>query len=405
MLFSTQLTTVQRLDKAMSELMHHPRFTVIAGVFMIGTYEVADTVPTAATNGRDEYYGKKFVDEVLVRDSDLRFVVAHEKLHKTRRHLLHCQWMFDIDRDLANRACDEAINYILLKTENDDQFLTMPMRDGKPVGLLDPRFAGMDEAQIFQILLDEKRNDPNPAGSKLPQSMDEHDWEGAQELTEEETQQLVKEIDDALRQGAINASKVGHKTDSLGITDLLQVEVDYRDIMREFLTETCKGGDDATWRTLNRKYLAADILRPSRVSETMEDVVIAIDASGSTFTQNQLTKFLSEAVGMLEAIAVRCVHVIYWDTKVTQTEVYGDEYTPIVELASSTKPTGGGGTDVNCVTKYMKDHNITAQAVVVMTDGELSNGWGTWDVPVLWAILNNKKVRPSTGRTVHINLH
>lgn len=405
MLFNTQLTTSQRLDQAVSALMSHPRYTVIAGLFMIGERKIVTDIPTAATNGRDEFYGKKFVDETLSLDSDLRFVVLHENMHKTRRHLLHYQWMYDLDADLANQACDHAINLSIIN-ENADKFVTMPMRDGKPLGLCDPRFTGMDEAQIFHILYDEKKkNGGNGNSTGQPSgSMDEHDWAGAKDLSAEEQQQLVKDVDDALRQGILNASKQGHNTNPLGIADLLQVEVDYRDILREFLTETCKGGDDATWRVLSRKYLAADILRPSRIDETMQDVVFAIDASGSTFTQGQLTKFLSEVVGMLDAVMVKRVHVLYWDTKITQVEVYGEEYTPITELASATRPTGGGGTDVNCVTQYMKDHSITAQAVVVLTDGELGAGWGTWNTPVLWAVLNNKKARPTTGRTVHINL-
>lgn len=406
MLFNTQLTTRQRLDRAVSEIMSHPRYTVIAGIFMIGEREIVEGIPTAATNGRDEFYGKKFVDEMLARDSDLRFVVLHEVTHKTRRHLLHYQWMYELDADIANQACDHAINLSIIN-ENIDKFVTMPMKDGKPLGLCDARFTGMDEAQIFHILYDEKRKNGGNGGNGASQpsnAMDEHDWEGAKDLSAEEQQQLVKDIDDALRQGMLNAAKQGHNTNPLGIADLLQVEVDYRDIMREFLTETLKGGDDATWRVLSRKYLAADILRPSRIDEAMQDVVFAIDTSGSTFTQGQLTKFMSEVVGMLEAVTVKRVHVMYWDTKVAQVEVYGEEYTPISELASTTRPAGGGGTDVKCVTQYLKDHNITAQAAVVLTDGDLSGGWGTWDMPVLWAVLNNKKVRPTTGRTVHINL-
>jgi hypothetical protein len=37
----------------------------------------------------------------------------------------------------------------------------------------------------------------------------------------------------------------------------------------------------------------------------------------------------------------------------------------------STKPKGGGGTDVRCVPQYIQDEQIKAQAVIVLTDGYL----------------------------------
>jgi len=71
-------------------------------------------------------------------------------------------------------------------------------------------------------------------------------------------------------------------------------------------------------------------------------------------------------------------------------------------LAQSTKPVGGGGTDVNCVTAYMTEHGIKPQAVVVLTDGYLYHGWGQWPCPVLWCILDNEHRKPDTGKAIHI---
>ena len=406
MLFNTTLTTQQRLDQAVAQLMGHDRYIVMAGLFMIGERKIEETLPTAATNGRDEFYGKKFVDETLTDPACLRFVVLHENMHKLRRHLDHYQWMYEEDPELANQACDYVINLQIID-ENPDGFVKMPMVNGKPLGLIDTRFRGMDEAQVYNILKQEKQQQPQQQQKQQQQQsggLDSHDWEGAKQLSQEEQQQLAKDIDEAIRQGVMNASKMGKGSSMMNLHDLLAVEVDYREILREFFSTTCRGGDDATWRTPHRKYMAAGMLRPSRFDERMDDLVIALDASGSTFTQGQLTKFISEIVGMLENVSVTRVHLLYWDTAVTRAEVYGEGYAPIVELASLTKPTGRGGTDVNCVTQYMKKHNIAAQAAVVLTDGHLSNDWGTWDTEVLWCVLNNKQARPAVGKTVHINL-
>lgn len=401
--FNPTLTTTQRLERAVNALMSHDRYVVVAGVFMIGERKIEDDLPTAATNGRDEYYGKKFVDEVLADDACLRFVVLHENQHKVRRHLLHYQWMYDIDPDLANQACDYVINLSIVD-ENPDGFVKMPMVDGKPLGLLDTRFRGMDEAQVFNILRDEQKQQPQQQQQPQPSNgMDSHDWAGAKDLGKDEQKQLAQDIDEAVRQGVINASKMGKGTGGRAIQELLAVEVDWREITREFFSTVCRGDEDATWRTLNRRCMAAGILRPGRISERMEDIVIAVDTSAS-IAQEHLTKFLSEVIGMLEAVMVTRVHLLYWDTQVRAAEVYGEDHMPVAELASSTKPAGGGGTNVECVTDYLRANHIDATAAVVFTDGHLGGGWGNWNMDVLWCVLNNKAARPAVGKTVHIRM-
>ena len=39
--------------------------------------------------------------------------------------------------------------------------------------------------------------------------MDDHDWEGAEQLTEEEKGDLGREVEEAIRQGALVAGKLG----------------------------------------------------------------------------------------------------------------------------------------------------------------------------------------------------
>jgi hypothetical protein len=40
--------------------------------------------------------------------------------------------------------------------------------------------------------------------------------------------------------------------------------------------------------------------------------------------------------------------------------------------------------------------------VIVLTDGYLYGGWGQWQQPVLWCVLDNERAKPDTGKTVHI---
>ena len=126
--------------------------------------------------------------------------------------------------------------------------------------------------------------------------------------------------------------------------------------------------------------------------------MIAIDTSGS-IGQRELTAFLSEIKCVCDTAKPKKLRVLYWDTKVCRAEEY--EMHELDTLTQSAKPAGGGGTDVNCVTSYMATNNISPQAAIILTDGYLYSGWGSWDCPTLWCVLDSGKVS-ECGKTVHI---
>jgi predicted metal-dependent peptidase len=140
---------------------------------------------------------------------------------------------------------------------------------------------------------------------------------------------------------------------------------------------------------------------PSTYSEAPEELLLAIDASGS-ISNRYLSRFLGEMKSIAETVRPKRVRVLYWDTKVCRDELY--EFDDIDKLVTSTKPSGGGGTAVSCVSRYMSEFGIKPQAVIVLTDGYLSGDWGTWNAPVLWCIANNKNARPTVGKHVHVKI-
>jgi predicted metal-dependent peptidase len=399
---NTQLSAEQRLTKNITTIMGNPKYVALAGVLMIGDKGIKDDCPTAYTNGRDDHYGRAFVDGLS--DSEFRFLILHETYHKLFKHLTTWEHLYKDDRKLANEACDYVIN-LMITDENRDGFATMPKDErGNTIGLLDERFRGMDTAQVYKLLKQNKEDSPEQQqgeGQGEGAGLDEHDWEGAQEMTAEEQRDLTQEIDQAVRQGALLAGKVG-SGGNRAIDQLLRSEVDWREALREFVTETCRGNDDSTWRRPSRRHMAMNILRPSGITERVGELVIAIDTSGS-IGQQELTRCLSEIKGVCDTVKPESVRVLYWDTKVCGDEQYGGTGTPLEQLTQTTKPKGGGGTDVQCVPDYIRDKNINAQAVIVLTDGYLHD-WGTWSMPLLWTILDNKQVTPINGKTIHVNL-
>ena len=412
-----QLNAEERLSKAVVAIMGHPRYTALAGVLMLGEKTIEEDIPTACTNGRDVKYGRAFVDGLT--DAELRGLVLHEdEGHKLYRHLTTWRWMYDIDPFLANCACDYVINIRIVDDNKDDGFAELP--EG---GLVDERFRGMDEAQVFNILRQEQDEqstgdsggsdsqdnesgdgDPqdNESGSGSEQSagagLDQHDWDGAQELSDEEKRELARDIDEAIRQGAMAAGKMGG-TGNRGLDELLQPQVDWREVLREFVQTTCAGSDYSTYSRPNRRLMSQGIYMPSGISEQVEELVIAIDTSGS-IGQSELTEFLSEVKGVCDTVKPNKVRLLYWGCSVVGDESY--DMHELEQLTTSTKPKGGGGTDVNCVTQYMAKKSIKPQAAIVLTDGYLYDGWGEWTCPVLWTILDNEHALADVGKTVHI---
>ena len=416
LMIGKQLSVEQRLTKAVVDIMANPKYVALAGVLMVGSREVDDNVPTACTNGRDEKYGRAFAEGLS--DAELRFVILHECYHKLYKHLTTWRWMYDENAPLANAACDYVIN-VKISDDNCDGFAKMPMKNGKHLGLLDAKYRGMNAAEVYNLLKQEQKQGGGGGGSGSGQGnagtaggseggeagqggagggFDEHDWDGAQEMSEGERKALERDLDEAIRQGALVAGKLG-SGGARDLEELLQSKIDWREALRDFIATTCAGNDYSTWRRPNRRFVGMGHYMPSGVSEQVGELVIAIDTSGS-IGGAELSRFLGEVKGIADTVHPEAVRLLYWDTQVCADEKYVG--TEVENITSSTKPAGGGGTDVVCVPAYMTKHGVKPQAVVVLTDGYLGGDWGQWPVPVLWCICGGNKAVADVGKTIYV---
>lgn len=398
-LFKQEEQTAERkLKTARIALMRDNKFKALGGVMMLGKVEVVDNIPTACTNGRDELYGRAFIDK-LDRKA-LAFVNAHEVMHKAYRHLTVWRKLYEEDRKLANMACDYVINNMLVKLDPNETVIAMPRdENGRLIGLYDPRFDGMNAKQVFDILKQEQQDGDGPRGGG-EEGFDEHDWEGSVEMPEEERKQLEEDIERALRQGLMAGTADGNL--ERGIGELLKPQVDWREELREFVKSICSGRDTSSWRKPNRRFLHSDIYLPSMVSERVGEIVVGIDTSGS-IGGAILTTFLSEVKSIAEDVHPEKLHLLYWDHSVAAHEVYDEAN--IVSLTQSTKPKGGGGTAPSCVSNYLKQHNLNPECIIMLTDGHVGSDWGgPWDAPIMWAVINNKSATAPTGKTIHMEV-
>jgi len=386
-----KLTVEQRLHKAVVGIMENQKYMALAGVLMVGERTISEEIPTACTDGKNEMYNREFCEKL--NDAELRFLILHENYHKLYRHLHTWQHLNKDDPELANKAMDFVINAKLKEDNDGDGFATMTGELSK--GCYDPKYRGWDTAKVFHDLKKNNDGDGGSGGNVL----DIHDWDNAKDMTPEEKDQLARDIDQAIRQGAMVAGKMGSGGDR-DIDALLKPQVDWKQVLREFITETCAGRDYSSWRKPNRRYISMGIYMPSGVSEKVEELVLAIDTSGS-IGRTQLSIFLSEVRSIAEVVKPSAVRILYWDTEVCRAEKY--EMHELDNIINSTKPEGGGGTTVECVPQYMTDNNISPQACIVLTDGYLGGSWGQWNCPTLWCVIDNESAKPDVGKVVHVN--
>jgi len=93
------------------------------------------------------------------------------------------------------------------------------------------------------------------------------------------------------------------------------------------------------------------------------------------------------------------VRIIWWDADVHGEQVFKpDQYQ---NIASLLKPLGGGGTRVSCVSKYINEKKLSAEAVIVFTDGYVEHDI-EWNItpPTLWMITQNRNLDVPVGKKV-----
>jgi predicted metal-dependent peptidase len=410
-----KLTAEQRIERTHVQLMREKNFCLFSGVFMIGKVTISDKVPTARTDGRNVEYGRAFVDRI--NDKQLAFLVTHEAMHKAYRHMMVWKNIAKENARLANMAMDYVIN--LQIQDYDPQRITVEMpqdESGNPLGLIDEKYRGMDTMQVYQILKKECSDGGGKGGDKGkgngqpdnssggqggdPQEFDEHDWEGASDMSEEDEQELGKEIDHALREGAILAGKMKGNVPR-GIEELLHPKVDWKEALRDFVKAHTKGLDESTWRRPNRRYLGVDIIMPSTIGFKAERISIGTDTSGSIGGEI-LGRFLGEAKLICDDVEPEIIDMMYWDTHVARHEIYAGA--EVSNFVNSTKPAGGGGTDPDCVPNFLLKKGIKPQCIVMLTDGVFfgheTTKWEELGVPVLWCVVGNNEFKPKVGQAV-----
>lgn len=379
-----------RLKKAHIALMKHRETALYSGVMLMGKNSVIDDKVTAYTNGVDKKYGREFISKLT--DAELRGLILHENLHVALKHIPRFKKEFKDNAQAINVATDYVVNDVIMNLKDQD---LCHLPEG---GLYDAKYHNWSVREVYEDLKkQQQQNKDSGGGESLGKTLDEHDFENAQSMSDEEVKEMSGKIDRALREGGILAGRMGAKIPRV-IDDLLEPKVDWREVLREFVSSATKGSDEYTWRKFNKRQMANDIYLPSMENESVGELIVAIDTSGSIGGQ-ELTEFASELVSISSVSTPSKIRVLWWDTDVHGEQVFLPEhYDNIKELL---KPQGGGGTMVSCVSEYLNKQRVEAEAVIVFTDGYLESDI-TWNItrPTLWLVTQNSSFIAPSGKVV-----
>jgi predicted metal-dependent peptidase len=392
-----KLTAHDKVIAVHVDISNNKDFASLSGYVYIGDVKF-ENIGTAGTDGRDVYYDPVFVDGL--NRKQLRYLVAHESLHKG---LMHCTNYKELNKkypQLCNMAMDYVVNAII---EELDPSFTFVERPTKPAPLIDPKYQGFSFIEVLQDLL---RNPPPPPpegsgdGDGNGGAMDEHMFDRAVEIGSKEANELGRQLDDAARQGKLLADKLAGKASRGSVLERATQKRDtnWREHMREWVTALCEGDEYSRFAPPNKRLLPLGVVMPSHFSEATGELIVACDTSGS------MTGIYPTVFGEIARIAQNVnpdgVRVIWWDSAVCGEQLFKPH--EFDKISTLLKPLGGGGTSPNCVVEYIRSKKYQPKGVVWLTDGYLDGSDGKVDVPALWGVVDNDHFVPPQGKAVRI---
>lgn len=359
--------TTDPLDFKMSKakttlLFDHPFFASLA-LNMKWVRDDTLNPATMATDGETIYWHGEFVAKHT--QDVLRAVVCHEVLHCVFQHMMR---RGSRDPYNWNVATDVVINDLIKR----EKIGTLPE------GCIDmPQLAQAGNymaEQVYNLLPPPppqgQQGQPGIQGTPLDALKDAKGT--AAEQSEKANQMKVR-----VAQAAQAAKMCGKMSSGLEriVTEVLQPKVDWKDVLRRFVSVRAK--TETSYARPKRRFLGEDLYLPSKSGETLGELYLAVDCSGSIGAR-ELAEFTTEIKAIHEDLRPSRIHVVYFDSEISHYEQYEQEDTLNI------KPHGGGGTAFSPIFAYADKHGIEPCACVVLTDLYCGDFGGAPSYPVLW---------------------
>ena len=364
--------------------------------------------PTAATDGRNFYYNSRFI-MMLSGEKECEFLFGHEVLHCVYEHIGR-----RVDNDhqaqLSNIAADYCVNGDLVQHKVGEMITTVPcLHDTKYYGwnyerVYDDLYENAEKVDIKDLA--EQLLDEHLENEESTTSEDSGDGEGKDKKEEEGqgkgrpklSKQELQDIKDELKEAVVSAAKqtgAGNLPNNVKriIQEITEPKMNWKELLRQQLESTQKS--DYTFARPSRRGWHMDAILPGNDVEEMIDISVALDMSGS-ISDEQARDFLSEVKGITEEFNNYKIHIFCFDTDTYNPQDFTSEN---LDDISEYELQGGGGTDFECMFKYLKDNEISPKRLVVFTDGYPFGTWGDANYcETVWIVHGNNNPNPPFGQ-------
>jgi predicted metal-dependent peptidase len=350
---------------------------------------------TAATDGQKFYYNSRFI--MMLKPKEVEFLVGHEVLHVVYDHMGRRD---NRDPEIWNIADDYAVNDHLKRHKVGQFITTVPCLyeqkyDGKAAeAIYDDLMKNVQKISIEDLIdqmiddhMDGEDGDSDGDGDKQGKG------KGRPKLSEEEKERIRQEV----KQAIINAAQSAEAGQlPLGVERLIRQATNpvmpWRELIQTNLTSAIR--TDYSWMRPSRRRWHMDAIMPGMTPGEEIDVVVSIDMSGS-ISNKQAQQFLGEIGGMMDSFDGYKVHVFCFDTDTYNPQ---DFHSDNMDSIEEYEPMGGGGTDFDCIFKYLKDNAIDPKRLIVFTDGYPCGSWGDANYcDTTWIIHGDKNPNPPFG--------
>ncbi len=360
--------------------------------------DASEWCPTAATNGRDFFYNKKFVEKLSVKK--LEFLFGHEICHAVFDHFGR---VGSRDKQLSNIAQDFAVNQILVDERIGEKITEVKI-------CYDPKYRGLAWEEIYDILYEQAEKIPmDQLMKQLGDLLDEHlkeegpgeGKEGEEKgnkpgISKEDLQKIRDEVKEAMIQSAAAAGAGKTPAGIMRmIKDMTEPKINWRQLIRQEIQSIIR--NDYSFTRPNRKAMHSGAILPGLKEDTTIDVAIAIDMSGSIGTEDAST-FLSEVKSIMDQYEDFSIHLWCFDTEIyNYQKITHDNSHELLDY----EPQGGGGTDFDINFQFMLDEGIDAKKFIMFTDGYPCGSWGPEDqVDTIFIVKGNTSAEAPFGQTV-----
>ena len=361
--------------------------------------DASDWCPTAATNGRDFMYNKKFIEKLSIKK--LEFLFAHEICHCIFDHFGR---VGSRDRQLSNIAQDFAVNQILIDERIGEKITEVKI-------CYDPKYRGMAWEEIYDDLYAKAEKIPmDQLLKQLGDLLDEHIKEGdgggkdgkedqkdgRPSISKEDAQRIKDEIKEAMIQSAAAAGAGKTPAGIMRmIKDMTEPKISWRELVRQEIQSIIR--NDYSFTRPNRKSMHSGAVLPGMKEATTIDIAISMDMSGS-IGHEDATVFLSEIKGIMDQYEDFSINLWCFDTEIyNHKTITHDNVEDLVDY----EPQGGDGTMFEANWEFMREQNIQPKKFIMFTDGYPCGSWGEEDYcDTIFIVKGNTQAESPFGQTV-----